>query len=42
MELIAAIRALEHLQAPSLVILTTDSEYLRKGIDHAISEDRKD
>ncbi len=38
MELVAAIRALEHLQAPSLVILTTDSEYLRKGITEWITK----
>lgn len=32
MELMAAIRALEALRRPCEVILTTDSEYLRKGI----------
>ena len=32
MELMAAIRALEALKRPCRVILTTDSEYLRKGI----------
>jgi ribonuclease HI len=32
MELMAAIRALEALKRPSEVILTTDSQYVRKGI----------
>jgi ribonuclease HI len=32
MELIAAIRALEALKRPCDVTLTTDSEYLKKGI----------
>lgn len=32
MELLAAIQALTALKRPSQVILTTDSEYLRKGI----------
>lgn len=32
MELMAAIRALEALKRPCQVVLTTDSEYLRKGI----------
>ncbi|QIT54405.1 ribonuclease HI [Aquisalimonas sp. 2447] len=32
MELMAAIRGLETLKQPCHVILTTDSEYLRKGI----------
>ena len=32
MELTAAIRALEHLKRPCQIDLTTDSEYLRKGI----------
>lgn len=32
MELTAALRALESLKRPCRVILTTDSEYLRKGI----------
>jgi len=32
MELTAAIRALEALDRPSRVVLTTDSEYLRRGI----------
>lgn len=32
MELIAAIRALESLKRPCQVVLTTDSEYLRRGI----------
>jgi ribonuclease HI len=32
MELMAAIRALESLTRPCEVILTTDSQYLRKGI----------
>lgn len=32
MELTAAIRALEALKRPCEVVLTTDSEYLRKGI----------
>jgi|SRR5690625_3309365 len=32
MELMAAIQALEHLKRPCRVILTTDSQYVRKGI----------
>lgn len=32
MELMAAIQALEALKRPSQVILTTDSQYVRKGI----------
>ena len=32
MELLAAIRGLEALKRPSRVLLTTDSEYVRKGI----------
>jgi ribonuclease HI len=32
MELLAAIRALESLTRPCEVVLTTDSEYLRRGI----------
>lgn len=32
MELVAAIRALESLKRPSRVSLTTDSEYVKKGI----------
>ena len=32
MELMAAIRALEALRRPCQVVLTTDSEYVRKGI----------
>ena len=32
MELLAAIRGLEALKQPCHVVLTTDSEYLRKGI----------
>lgn len=32
MELTAAIRALEALKRPCAVVLTTDSEYVRKGI----------
>ena len=32
MELMAAIRALEALKRPSEVVLTTDSQYVRKGI----------
>ena len=32
MELTAAIKALEFLEKSSEVVLTTDSEYLRKGI----------
>ncbi|SRR5690606_34875378 len=32
MELMAAIMALEHLKRPCQVVLTTDSEYVRKGI----------
>lgn len=32
MELMAAIQALEHLKRPCRVVLTTDSQYVRKGI----------
>jgi ribonuclease HI len=32
MELMAAIMALQHLKRPCKVVLTTDSEYVRKGI----------
>ena len=32
MEILAAIRALEALKRPSSVVMTTDSQYLRKGI----------
>lgn len=32
MELMAAIQALETLKRPSVVVLTTDSQYVRKGI----------
>ncbi len=32
MELTAAIKALEAIKKPSVVILTTDSQYVRKGI----------
>ena len=32
MELTAAIRALQQIKKPSLVVLTTDSQYVRKGI----------
>lgn len=37
MELLAAIRALEALNRPSTVKLTTDSEYVRKGITEWIN-----
>ena len=32
MELMAAIKALDHFDQPSTITLTTDSEYVRKGI----------
>ena len=32
MELTAAIKALQYVERPSKIILTTDSEYVRKGI----------
>lgn len=32
MELTAAIKALQQIKKPSLVVLTTDSQYVRKGI----------
>jgi len=32
MELTAAIKALEQIKKPSVVVLTTDSQYVRKGI----------
>lgn len=38
MELTAAIAALEALQRPSRVVLTTDSEYLRQGITRWIRQ----
>jgi len=38
MELMAAIRALETLKHPCTVSLTTDSEYLRKGITEWLPE----
>lgn len=38
MELTAAIRALEALTRPCDVILTTDSEYLRRGITEWLSQ----
>lgn len=37
MELLAAIRALESLTRPCEVVLTTDSEYLRRGITEWIA-----
>ena len=37
MELTAALRALEQLQAPSTVLLTTDSTYLQQGITQWLS-----
>ncbi len=37
MELMAAIQALSALQSPSEVVLTTDSQYVRKGITQWIS-----
>ncbi len=37
MELLAAIRALEALKRPCRVIMTTDSQYLRKGITEWIN-----
>ena len=33
MELMAAIRALEHLQCPSRAVVTTDSRYVQNGIN---------
>jgi len=41
MELLAAIRALEALKRPSRVRLTTDSEYVKKGIVEWISAWKK-
>ena len=41
MELLAAIKALEYIENPSEVILTTDSEYLRKGITEWIDNWKK-
>lgn len=38
MELMAAIKALENLKIPCHVILTTDSQYVRKGISEWISQ----
>lgn len=38
MELTAAIKALESLKQPSMVNLTTDSDYLRKGITEWIKK----
>lgn len=32
MELLGAIKALEHLKSPCDVVITTDSQYVRKGI----------
>ncbi|TQV86587.1 ribonuclease HI [Aliikangiella coralliicola] len=37
MELTAAIRALEAIKKPSVVVLTTDSQYVRKGITEWMS-----
>ncbi|MDR3388897.1 MAG: ribonuclease HI [Rudaea sp.] len=37
MELMAAIRALETLQRPSTVALTTDSQYVKQGIEQWLS-----
>jgi len=37
MELLVAIKALEHLTRPSRVHLHTDSQYLRRGITQWIS-----
>jgi ribonuclease HI len=41
MEMIAAIKALESLKHPSMVTLTTDSEYLKKGITEWIGNWKK-
>src|SRR5581483_1309829 len=41
MELMAAIRALEALKRPCDVVLTTDSEYLRKGITEWLPQWKK-
>jgi ribonuclease HI len=41
MEMIAAIRALESLKRPCTVILTTDSQYLKKGITEWIANWKK-
>jgi ribonuclease HI len=38
MELMAAIKALEALKRPSEVVLTTDSEYVRRGITEWIGK----
>lgn len=38
MELMAAIRALEALRRPCQVVLTTDSEYVRKGITEWLAQ----
>lgn len=38
MELMAAIRALEALKRPCEVVVTTDSEYLRKGITEWLAQ----
>lgn len=38
MELMAAIRALEALKRPCDVVVTTDSEYLRKGITEWLAQ----
>ena len=41
MELMAAIQALENLKRPCRVILTTDSQYVRKGITEWIKNWKK-
>ena len=41
MELTAAISALQALKKPSLVILTTDSQYVRKGITEWLNDWKK-
>lgn len=41
MELMAAIKGLEHLKEPCQVILTTDSQYVRKGITEWITNWKK-
>ena len=41
MELMAAIRGLEALRQPCQVLLTTDSQYLRKGISEWLSNWKK-
>lgn len=37
MELTAAIKALQQIKKPSVVVLTTDSQYVRKGITEWLS-----